>query len=252
MGERDSALVAPLRGVRAVVFDTDGVLTDSARLHAQAWKTVFDEYLRDHPPAAAADRRPFAVATDYPSLVDGKARLDGAEAFLASRGLHPGPEAVAAVAAEKDAVYRARLTAGPPVRACPGAVPLLRALRAAKVPAAAASASRHARQVLGGADLLTWFDAVVDGVEAARLALPGKPAPDLFLETARRLGVAPGEAAVVEDAPAGVAAARRGGFRLVVGVDRTQDRSRTGELMDQGADLVVGTLDELLAQGAPR
>ncbi|NJQ00205.1 HAD family hydrolase [Streptomyces zingiberis] len=280
-----------MRAVRAWVLDTDGVITDSARLHAAAWRAAFDTCLREHPPPAPADRRPFDPDGDYRHHVDGRARLDGAAAFLASRGLRlpvgapgdpPGTGSVQAVAALKDHLFVERLRAGG-IAAYPGTVRLLRVLLRAGVPRAAASASRHAGELLESAGVRELFDALVDGREADRLRLPGKPDPALFVEAAARLGVPVRESAVVEDATAGVAAGRRGGFGLVVGVDRTDGREggtgadgtgpgdrddgeiRTGradrdggaggggraaDLLRHGADLVVADLADLLAPGA--
>ncbi|MFI1107691.1 MULTISPECIES: HAD family hydrolase [Streptomyces] len=243
------ALSRHLAPLRAVVLDTDGVLTDSAWLHAATWKTAFDACLR-----AAGDPRPFDAVEDYRRYVDGRSRLDGAAAFLASRDLGlppgasdeaPGTGSVAAVAARKEQLLRERLR-GPGVPAYPGSVRLLKALYVAGVPCAAVSASRHAREFLAGARLRGLLRETVDGEEARRLGLPGKPDPALFLEAARRLGAAPGECAVVEDALAGVAAGRRGGFGLVVGVDRTLGPTSAAELREHGADLVVTDLAALL------
>ncbi len=202
-----SPVVPALRAVRAVVCDTDGVVTDSARLHAAAWKGAFDAYLAGLP---GTPQPPFDPVGDYLRHVDGRSRLDGAAAFLAARGLDADGSAVAAVAADKEERFTRRLREGG-VDAYPGTVRLLRALRDAGVPLAAASASRHARELLERAGVRDCFDALVDGSEAARLGLPGKPDPALFLEAARRLGVPPGRCAVVEDALAGVEAGRRGG-----------------------------------------
>lgn len=254
-----------LDGLRAVVFDTDGVITDSARVHAAAWKEAFDDCLREwrergggQPREGPGDRfRPFDVREDYRRYVDGRSRLDGAAAFLASRGLDlppgepddpPGNGTVRAVAARKERLFTAALRQDG-VRAWPGTLRLLRALRREGVPMAVISASRHARELLSGAGVLEVFDAVVDGHEAARLGLPGKPDPAVFLEAARRLGAAPGEAAVVEDALAGVEAGRRGGFGLVVGVDRTDGPTSARDLREHGADVVVTDLAELLPPG---
>ncbi|MFF4233618.1 HAD family hydrolase [Streptomyces sp. NPDC001820] len=235
-----------LRGTAAVVLDTDGVITDSARLHAAAWKTAFDAFLRGHPPADPAQRRPFDAVEDYLRHVDGKSRLDGAAAFLDSRGLGPTDADVRDVAANKERLFTARLREHG-VDAFPGTVRLLHTLRSAGVPLAAASASRHARELLERAGVLNLFDAVVDGAEAARLRLPGKPDPALFLEAARRLGIPASRAAVVEDALAGVEAASRGGFGLVIGVDRARTPATRAELLKHGADIVVRDLAELLA-----
>ncbi|MFH0241153.1 HAD family hydrolase [Streptomyces sp. HK10] len=252
-------------GLRAVVFDTDGVITDSARVHAAAWKEAFDDCLREwcergggQPQEDPGDRfRPFDVQEDYRRYVDGRSRLDGAAAFLRSRGLDlppgepgdpPGNGTVRAVAARKERLFTAALRQDA-VEAWPGTLRLLHALRRGGVPMAVISASRHARELLSGAGVLEMFDAVVDGHEAARLDLPGKPDPAVFLEAARRLGVPPGEAAVVEDALAGVEAGRRGGFGLVVGVDRTAGPTSARDLREHGADVVVTDLADLLPHG---
>ncbi|MFJ4077681.1 HAD family hydrolase [Streptomyces iakyrus] len=245
-----TALAPLLRDVRAVVLDTDGVITDSARVHAAAWKTAFDAFLREHPPENPDLRCPFDPQDDYLRYVDGKSRIDGAAAFLASRGFAPSAEMVQAVAADKERLFTEQLREHG-VDAYPGTVRLVRALRRARVPVTAASASRHARELLDHAGVLDLFDALVDGGEAARLGLPGKPQPDLFLEAARRLGVPAGRAAVVEDALAGVEAGRRGGFALVVGVDRSAGPDTTERLLRHGADVVVRDLGELLVGGAP-
>jgi len=245
------------RGVDAVVLDTDGVITDSARVHAAAWKTAFDACLRANPRDDPAARRPFDIQDDHLRHVDGRSRQDGAAAFLAPRGLRlpvgspddaPGTDTVGAVAAYKEELFTARLRERG-IEPYPGTVRLLKLLRARSVPQAAVSASRHARELLVGAGVLPWPDALVDSAEAARLRLPGKPEPALFLEAARRLGVPAGRAAAVEDALAGVEAGRRGGFALVIGVDRTAGPGRGTALLEHGADLVVRDLAELLPDG---
>ncbi|MBO1334408.1 HAD family phosphatase [Streptomyces sp. VRA16 Mangrove soil] len=247
-----SEIAAPLRNVRAVVLDTDGVITDSAHLHASSWKWAFDAFLRAHPPESAQDRRPFDVYVDYPLYVDGKARRDGAAAFLASRGVRPAPAVIEAIATAKDRAYCERLRLGAPVPAFRGTVALLHALLSEGVLLAAASASRHARELLERAHVLDLFDAVVDGNEAARLGLRGKPHPDLFLEAARRLRTDPARTAVVEDALSGAEAARRGGFALVIGVDRVGAHGHHDQLLAAGADVVVSDLGELVTEGAVR
>ncbi|MFF2652529.1 HAD family hydrolase [Streptomyces sp. NPDC058045] len=239
----------PLAGVPAVVLDTDGVITDSARVHAAAWQTAFDARLAAHPPPDPALRAPFDPHDDYLRYVDGRSRLDGAENFLRSRGLDPDQDTVRAVSEEKDRVFTARLAAG--IDAYPGTVRLLHALRAAGVRLAAASASRHARELLDRARVLDLFDALVDGDEARRLGLPGKPDPALFLEAARRLDSPPAATAVVEDALAGVEAGRRGGFHPVIGVDRTAGPGTADRLRAHGADLVVLDLGELVTEAGP-
>jgi HAD superfamily hydrolase (TIGR01509 family) len=241
-------MIPALRGMDAVVLDTDGVITDSARLHAAAWKTAFDACLRDHPPQDPAQRRPFDVREDYLRYVDGKSRLDGAASFLASRGLRLPDATVREVAAAKERLFT-ELLRERGVDAYPGTVRLLHALRDDGIPFAAASASRHAAELLTGAGVLDLFDVLVDGGEAARLELPGKPEPALFLEAARRLGTPAARTAVVEDALAGVEAGRRGGFGLVIGVDRTAGRDSGAALLRHGADIVVRDLADLLGTG---
>ncbi|GGZ12669.1 HAD family hydrolase [Streptomyces nitrosporeus] len=246
---------AGLRSVRAVVFDTDGVITDSAPVHAAAWKKAFDACLASH-----EGQRPFDADEDYRRYVDGKARQDGAVSFLASRGIDlpegtpddpPGTATVRAVTARKDEEF-VRSLRERPVDVWPGTVRLLRVLRERGVPCAAASASRHATELISGAGLLDLFAAVVDGNEARRLDLPGKPDPALFTEAARRLGTPPDDTAVVEDALAGVEAGRRGGFGLVIGVDRSRSAAGAAGLRRHGADIVVPDLGDLLAEEETR
>ncbi|WP_329069916.1 HAD family hydrolase [Streptomyces sp. NBC_01429] len=245
------AAVPALRSVRAVVFDTDGVVTDSAGAHSAAWKGAFDVCLI---PAGLA---PFDPVDDYRRYVDGRSRQDGTAAFLAARGLAlplgtpddpPGTGTVGAVAARKERLFTTGLRERG-VDAWPGTIRLLRELRHGRVPCAAVSASRHASELLSSAGVLDLFEAVVDGNEAQRLRLPGKPDPALFLEAARRLQVPPRNAAVVEDALAGVEAGRRGGFGLVIGVDRTAGPTSAADLRRHGADLVVTDPGELLLPG---
>ncbi|RAG87310.1 hydrolase [Streptacidiphilus pinicola] len=231
-------------GLAGALFDTDGVLTDTAALHAMAWKAAFDDLLRALPQETPPDARaPFDMASDYPRHVDGRSREDGIRAFLASRGLQGlDPEATVRLALRKDRIYLALLRHQGVVPR-PGAVDLLVALRGEGVTTAAVSASRHCALVVAAAGLTELFDIRVDGLDAARLHLAGKPDPGLFLEAARRLGTAPERTMVVEDALVGVEAGGRGGFSPVVGVDRG---AGTEHLLAHGADVVVDGLDELL------
>jgi beta-phosphoglucomutase family hydrolase len=234
---------------RAVIFDMDGVITDTASVHEAAWKQLFDGYL-----AERASPGPNANAfsdQDYRRFVDGRARIDGVESFLASRGIrlprgHPDDdvfdETAWALANRKNRLFLQRLDAEG-VRVFPSTIGVLDSLRDAGVRTAVVSASKNRAQVLRAAGVEARFDASVDGVDAERLGLPGKPDPALFLEAARRLGVKPAEAVVVEDALAGVEAGRRGGFALVVGVDRSDQRDA---LIEHGADVVVRDLRELV------
>ncbi len=234
----------------AVVFDTDGVLLDSARLHAAAWKTAFDSCLDAWAASGNGRQPPFDADREYRRWVDGKPRLDGASSFLESRGIDlatgspdsaPGDDTVWAVAARKEAAFVSTLRSGA-VHAFTDVAPALARLRAHGVCCAAVSASRHARPLLGSASLLGCFDAVVDGTDAADLGLAGKPDPALFLEAAVRLGMDPGRCAVVEDALAGVEAGRCGHFGLVIGLDRTKNPDIARALREHGADLVAAEL----------
>ncbi len=236
----------------AVICDMDGVVTDTARVHRSAWKRLFDEYLGAVAPAGA-DIRPF-TDEDYREYVDGRARIDGVEAFLASRRVSlprgksedgPGAGTAWSLANRKNR-YFLEVLEGEGAHAFPTSVEFLRRVRAAGLRTALVTASRNRAEVVAAASVAELFDASVDGVDAAELRLAGKPAPALFLEAARRLGVAPSQAVVVEDALAGVEAGRRGGFGLVIGVDRG---GRAEALLEHGADVVVGDL-ALMTVGA--
>jgi HAD superfamily hydrolase (TIGR01509 family) len=247
--------VLGLERLDAVLFDLDGVLTDTAGLHEAAWTVVFTE-LFERIGAARPDREapaPF-TAEDYRRLVDGRPRLDGVLDVLSSRRITlltgsphdpPGIGSAWAVAAAEDARF-AGLLRESGARAFPGAVKLLQYCGAAGVTAGVVSASRHCADVVASAGLDGLLDVQVDGQVAAAMGLPGKPDPATFLEAAARLGADPGRTAVVEDAIAGVTAGRRGGFGMVIGVDR---RSSPGELASAGADLVVADLGDLAVTG---
>ncbi|GLX01672.1 HAD-IA family hydrolase [Microtetraspora sp. NBRC 16547] len=238
-----------LTSFSAAILDTDGVVTDTARVHAAAWKHVFDTFLHGR-------SEPFDIRDDYLRHVDGRPRFDGIRTFLASRGLSlpedgpPGTASVRSLAAEKDALFTAHLRRHG-VAAYPGSVALLRELRRRGARIAAVSVSRHCRQVLTAAAVAHLFDEVVDGRDAGRIGLPGRPDPALLLEAARRLGVPPERTVVVENTLPGLEAARRGGFGLVIDVDRDGTRA-TPSGPDRGlamADLVVSDLDEVSVTG---
>jgi alpha,alpha-trehalose phosphorylase len=221
----------------AVLFDLDGVLTSTAALHAACWKETFDPVLAD------AGQAPFDAVAEYTAHVDGKPRYDGVRDLLSSRGVHPCEAEVVAIGDRKQAlVDRALERDG--VEAFPGSVAWVRELRASGIRTAVVSSSTNATRVLHAAGIDGDFDTVVDGGEVVRLGLRGKPAPDGFVEAARRLGVRPGRAAVVEAALAGVEAGRAGCFGLVIGVARNAGR---WELHDAGAHLVVDDLSEMAA-----
>jgi alpha,alpha-trehalase len=228
----------------AIVFDLDGVITDTARVHAAAWKDLFDGLLTGH-----AGQGPFEDA-DYLRYVDGKPRYDGVASFLASRNIElpwgtaedgPGTATVCGLGNEKDVRFRDRLATGG-VHAFPGSVALVDAARQAGLLVAVVSASRNCRAVLDAAGLTDRFDVRIDGADADELGLAGKPDPAIFLEATARLDVAPRRTVLVEDALVGVEAGRRGGFGLVVGVDR---HGRRADLAAAGADAVVGDLAEV-------
>jgi beta-phosphoglucomutase family hydrolase len=223
-------------GVRAALFDLDGVITQTAKVHAQAWKQMFDEYLSE------VSQPPFALPEDYERYVDGKPRLDGVRSFLQSRGIEPDPELVERLGTRKNELVLDLIrTQG--VEPYEGSVRYVDAAREAGLRRAVVSSSNNTREVLEATGLLDRFEAIIDGVYAEREGLKGKPAPDGFLAGARALGVEPGEAAVFEDALAGVEAGRAGSFGYVVGVDRTD---HADELREHGADIVVQDLAELL------
>ncbi|MGZ4632616.1 MAG: HAD family hydrolase [Actinomycetes bacterium] len=233
----------------AVILDMDGVITDTASLHMQAWRHLFDGALAERGPRPGEDHRPF-TDDDYRHYVDGRPRYDGAGAFLASRGVElpwgdpADPESAASVCGlgnRKD-TYFTQLVLHRGVQVFAGTVIFVRACRLAGLRTAVISASRNCAAVLAAGGVDSLFDVRVDGVRADELGLPGKPDPAIFLEAAREVAVPPGRAIVVEDAEAGVTAGRRGGFALVIGVDRTGNAE---ELLARGADRVVTDLSEV-------
>lgn len=234
----------------AVIFDMDGVITDTAGLHAEAWKLLFDDVLRQHAWRTGTNFSSFDVVEDYLRYVDGISRSDGVRTFLASRGIEvpegasddpPEAHTVHGLGRRKNE-YFLKALAEQGATVFPAAVGLLGELRAAGVATAIISASRNAVGVLDAAGVTHLFDARVDGTVADEIGLAGKPDPAVFLEAARRLGVEPARAVVVEDAEAGVAAGAAGGFGLVLGVDHSGDPAR---LLDSGAHVVVSGLDEV-------
>lgn len=239
--------------ITACLFDLDGVLTQTAQVHRVAWAQTFDSYLRDQAVAGGGEFLAFDPASDYNRYVDGRPRADGVRTFLASRGIvlpdgepddPPTAETVNGLGNRKNVVLLQRLrTDG--VEVFPGSVDYLRAVARAGLPRAVVSASANAEEVLAAAGLTDLLDARVDGVVARAEGLRGKPYPDTFLAGAARLGVPPGQAAVFEDAIAGVEAGRAGGFGYVVGVDRV---GQGPELLAAGADIVVADLAELMEQ----
>ncbi len=238
-------------GVTACLFDMDGVVTQTAVVHAAAWQEMFDEFLRDYAKRTGTQFVPFDPHADYDAFVDGKPRLDGTRAFLASRGIDlpegtpddpPGTATVYGLSNRKNALVLAKLAAGG-VQVYEGSIRYIRAVRKKGIATAIVSSSANTKQVLDSAGIADLFDIRIDGLIAAERGLRGKPAPDTFLAAAEELHVPPSRAAVFEDALAGVEAGRAGGFALVVGVDRV---GQAQQLKAHGADIVVKDLAELL------
>ncbi len=237
---------------RACLFDLDGVLTQTAVVHAAAWKEMFDGFLRGWGERTGQPQAPFDPVADYDTYVDGKPRADGTRSFLESRGIElpagspddePGKLTVAGLGNLKNQIVLRRIEQDG-VKPYPGSVRYLDAVTAAGLRKAVVTSSANCASVLASAGLTGQFDAIVDGVVAAQQHLAGKPAPDTYLAAAQALG-APADAAVVyEDALAGVASGRAGHFGYVVGVDRV---GQAGALRASGADVVVSDLADLLA-----
>src|SRR3990167_39968 len=244
------AITLSPRDYDAVLFDLDGVLTRTASVHAAAWKKLFDKFLEQRSSNAGEPFVPFDIDADYRRYVDGKPRFDGVAAFLKSRGIElpmGAPEdaadaqTVRALGKLKDKYFLEHLKQQG-VEPYDAAITLVRTLRAQQIKTAVVSSSNNCAAVLEAAGIAQLFDARVDGKDVTRLDLKGKPAPDAFLEAARRLGIAPSRAVVVEDAIAGVQAARAGQFGCVIGVDRS---GQARALYEAGADVVVTDLAQV-------
>ncbi len=247
-GVEDRSPAGPVIDVRrydAVIFDMDGVVTDTASIHASAWAEVFDRFLSTRPTGSDENCAPFSDV-DYEEFVDGKPRYDGVSDFLTARSIslprgRPSDSedtaTVCGLGNRKDELFLGRIASGGvPVFAA--TVSLVRELRAAGVRTAVFSASRNAAQVLDAAGIGDLFAVRIDGLVAEQLELPGKPDPATLVLAATRLGAEPERTVVVEDAEAGVAAGRRGGFGLVIGIDRAHDHP--DKLLSSGADVIVG------------
>lgn len=236
----------------AVLFDLDGVLTDTAKVHAICWKKMFDEFLRRRAGEKGEPFSPFDLNADYRRYVDGKPRYEGVRDFLASRGIDlpqgepsepPGWETISGIGNRKNALIN-EVLASEGVDVYEESVALIRQLRDLGFGIAVVSSSKNCEAILRSAGIADLFDVRVDGEVAVRENLPGKPAPDTFLRAARMLGSDPQRSVVVEDAISGVQAGRAGRFGLVIGVDRHGDAEA---LKACGADIVVADLGELLA-----
>jgi len=238
-------------GVKACLFDLDGVLTQTAKVHAKAWKQMFDAYLRGRAEKSGEEFVPFDDQDDYDEYVDGKPRYDGVRSFLQSRGIElpegspddpPNAETIDGLGNGKNDLVQ-KIIHRDGVQAYEGSVRYVRAVRDAGLHRCVVSSSANARDVLVAAGIDDLFEDVIDGHVVDRKGLKGKPAPDTFLAGARAVGVSADEAAVFEDALAGVQAGKAGKFKCVVGVDRV---GQADALRAHGADVVVEDLAELL------
>ena len=236
----------------AVLFDLDGVLTSTAKIHSACWKEMFDEYLRKRAAQKNEPFQPFDIGTDYLLYVDGKPRFNGVRDFLKSRGIQlpdgtpgdsPGSETVCGLGNRKNEMVNKAIASGM-VEAYEGSVAWVRHLRKEGIKTAVVSSSHNCEAVLKAAKIADLFDVRVDGEVADQLGLTGKPAPDTYLTAAKQLSVDPKRAVVVEDALSGVQAGRNGSFGLVIGVAR---HDNADELRANGADVVVTDLAELLS-----
>lgn len=250
------AITLTPRDYDAVLFDLDGVLTRTASVHAVAWKKLFDEFLEQRSADSGVPFTPFDIEADYRRYVDGKPRYEGVATFLESRGIElplgapddaPDVQSVRALGNRKDTYFLERLRQQG-VEPYEAAIVLVQMLQVQQIKTAVVSSSNNCAAVLEAAGIAPLFDARVDGLDVTRLALNGKPAPDAFLEAARRLGVEPARAVVVEDAIAGIAAGRAGHFGCVIGVDRHDEPQA---LREAGADVVVTNLAQVRVAAQP-
>jgi beta-phosphoglucomutase family hydrolase len=239
--------------VIACLFDLDGVLTQTARVHNAAWEETFNDFLRERARRTGEEFRPFDPGNDYNRYVDGRPRADGVRTFLASRGITlqegspgdpPTADTVHGVGNRKNEIVLRRIHTGG-VQVYEGSVEYLKAAARAGLRRAVVSASANCKDVVAAAGIADLLEVGVDGIVAREEGLRGKPYPDTFLAAAQLLGVRPEQAAVFEDALAGVEAGRAGGFGYVVGVDRV---GQAADLAAYGADVVVRDLSELMTE----
>ncbi|MEA1939009.1 MAG: beta-phosphoglucomutase family hydrolase [Pseudomonadota bacterium] len=238
------------RDFDAVIFDTDGVVTKTATVHATAWKRMFDAYLEEHGKKTGVSFVPFDADVEYKEYVDGKPRYDGVDSFMRSRGIvlergtpsdSPEMETVCGLGNRKNAHF-IKVVEEQGVEAFESTLELIRDLHKAGIRTALISASKNCRAIVGATDSLDLFETIVDGLEAEKTGFPGKPAPDVFLVAAKRLNVTPERAVIVEDAISGVQAGAAGHFGMVLGVAREGNKEA---LKENGADVVVTDLAEM-------
>jgi trehalose 6-phosphate phosphatase len=250
MPSNSPAFTVARRAIDGVLFDLDGVVTHTAKLHAAAWKELFDGYLQQRAAREHESVQPFDSDTDYRRYVDGKPRYQGIESFLNSRGIElpygdptdgPEQETIYGLGNKKNSIFLARLKAQG-AEVYHSTVELIRALKARGIMVGIVSSSKNCAAVLEVTGLADLFDTRVDGWDSERFKLTGKPAPDIFLKAAEQLGVLPARTVIVEDAIAGVEAGRNGRFAVVIGVAR---QGTHAALYTHGADVVVGDLSEI-------
>ncbi|MBU3979875.1 MAG: trehalose-phosphatase [Proteobacteria bacterium] len=234
----------------AVLFDLDGVVTKTAKVHAASWKKLFDEYLKKRAALQGGSFKPFDSKNDYRKYVDGRPRYEGIKNFLASRGIalpygtpdDPSDKETICGLGNRKNIFLHEYLEKNGVETYELSIKLIYKLKAAGIKTAIVSSSKNCAVVLKAAKIYDLFDVKVDGVDSLNLNLKGKPAPDIFLEAAQRLGVTPARAIVVEDAIAGVQAGRQGNFGCVIGVDRI---GQSASLKASGAEIVVGNLSQI-------
>lgn len=235
----------------AVLFDLDGVITDTARMHAACWKVMFNTYLNRRTEKTGEELIPFEIETDYLNYVDGKPRYDGVRDFLASRnialdeGTPDSPateESVCGLGNRKNELVNLRIQMHG-VKIFQSSLDFVNIIISSGIKTAIVSSSANSRTVLEAAGIIDLFPVIVDGVTAIEKKLSGKPSPDMFIEAAKQLGVQPEKSVVVEDAIPGVQAGRNGNFGLVIGIAR---KDIYQELKENGADLVISDLGEIV------
>ena len=246
----------PAESFEAIIFDLDGVITDTASIHAQAWKRMFDNFLLRHSKRKGVPFKPFEIETDYRLYVDGKPRLDGLKSFLASREINlpeggpqdpPGMDTILNLGKRKHSDFLKQIREKG-VKAYRSAVDLIHKAKKHGLKIAVISSSKSCAMILDAVNLSDFFEVRIDGVDSEILKIPGKPAPDIFLEAARRLGVKPERTVVIEDAVSGVQAGQAGKFGLVIGIARAGGKE---DLRNHGAYTVVKDLSEICIAGDP-
>lgn len=234
----------------AVLFDLDGVITDTARMHAACWKVMFNTYLKRRAEKSGEEFISFEIDTDYLEYVDGKPRYDGVRDFLASRdivleeGTPDSPateESVCGLGNRKNELVNLRIQMHG-INVFQSSVDFVDYIISSGLKTAIVSSSANSRTILKTAEIIDLFPVIVDGVTAKEKNLGGKPSPDMFLHAAEELGVEPGRCVVIEDAISGVQAGRNGNFGLVIGIARKENKE---ELIENGADIVLNDLGDI-------